>query len=120
MAHEVFVSYSNKDKHVADAVINGLESDGIRCWFAPRDVTPGTSWGQAIVDAIGDCKIMVIILSENSNNSRQVSREVERAVSDNVIIIPFRIEDIVPTGAMAYFLSSEHWLDALTPPVVKH
>jgi hypothetical protein len=120
MAHEVFVSYSNKDKPVADAVVTGLESEGIRCWFAPRDVTPGTSWGQAIVDAIEASSIMVIILSENSNNSRQVSREVERAVADDVIIIPFRIENITPTGAMAYFLSSEHWLDALTPPLEKH
>ena len=52
MAHEVFVSYSTKDKPVADAVVTGLESNGIRCWFAPRDVTPGTSWGHAIADAI--------------------------------------------------------------------
>jgi hypothetical protein len=120
MAHEVFVSYSSKDKPVADAVVASLEQKGIRCWFAPRDVTPGTSWGQAIVDAIEASQIMVIILSENSNNSRQVVREVERAVANNVIIIPFRIENIAPTGAMAYFLSSEHWLDALTPPLEKH
>lgn len=46
MAHDVFVSYSNKDKPVADAVIAGLENKGIRCWVAPRDITPGSSWGQ--------------------------------------------------------------------------
>jgi hypothetical protein len=120
MAHEVFVSYSNKDKPVADAIVASLEGKEIRCWFAPRDVTPGTSWGQAIVHAIEASKIMVIILSENSNHSRQVIREVERAVANDVIIIPFRIENITPTGAMAYFLSSEHWLDALTPPLEKH
>jgi len=120
MAHDVFVSYSNKDKPVADAVVASLESKGIRCWFAPRDVTPGTSWGQAIVRAIEASRIMVIILSTNSNQSRQVVREVERAVAVDVIIIPFRIENITPTGAMSYFLSSEHWLDALTPPLEKH
>jgi hypothetical protein len=120
MAHDIFISYSNKDKPVADAVVAGLENKGIRCWVAPRDVTPGTSWGQAIVNAIQASKIMVIILSENSNKSRQVVREVERAVSNNVIIIPFRIENIDPTGAMAYYLATEHWLDALTPPLEKH
>ena len=61
-----------------------------------------------------------MILSENSNKSRQVVREVERAVSKEVIIIPFRIENVDPTGALAYFLSTEHWLDALTPPLEKH
>ena len=120
MAHDVFVSYSSKDKPVADAVVAGLEQREVRCWFAPRDVTPGTSWGDAIINAIEGSRIMVVLLSGNSNDSRQVVREVERAVAKGVIIIPFRIEKIDPTGAMAYFLSSEHWLDALTPPMEEH
>ena len=120
MAHDVFLSYSNKDKPIADAVVAGLEHKGIRCWMAPRDVTPGTSWGEAIIEAIESSKAMVVILSGNSDRSRQVIREVERAVAHEEIIIPFRIENIDPTGAMAYFLSSEHWLDALTPPMEKH
>jgi hypothetical protein len=120
MAHDVFVSYSSKDKPVADAIVAGLESRGIRCWFAPRDVTPGTSWGGAIIGAIEGSRIMIVILSGNSNQSRQVIREVERAVANDVVIIPFRIEKIDPTGAMAYFLSTEHWLDALTPPLEEH
>lgn len=120
MAHDVFVSYSHKDKPAADAVVAGLEQKGVRCWVAPRDVTPGTSWGDAIIGAIETAKIMVVILSANSNQSRQVVREVERAVANGVIIIPFRIEKIDPTGAMAYFLSTEHWLDAITPPLEEH
>ena len=120
MAHDVFVSYSQKDKPVADAVVAGLEQGGIRCWVAPRDIQPGSSWGESIVDAIGKSRFMVIILSRNSNKSRQVVREVERAVSSNVIIIPFRIDKNNPTGAMSYFLSTEHWLDALTPPLEEH
>lgn len=120
MAHDVFVSYSNKDKNVANAIVAELEQEGIRCWIAPRDINPGRSWGEAINEAIEGSRFMVIVLSANSNQSRQVVREVERAVANNVIIIPFRIEDIDPTGAMAYFLSTEHWLDALTPPLEKH
>ena len=120
MAHDVFVSYSKEDKPVADAVVAGLENKGIRCWVAPRDITPGSSWGEAIISAIERSRFMVIILSGNSNRSKQVVREVERAVANNVIIIPFRIENIDPTGAMAYFLSTEHWLDAITPPLERH
>jgi len=120
MAHDVFVSYSQPDKQIADAVAARLEQDGIRCWVAPRDITPGTSWGDAIVDAIGGSRVMVLVLSESSNRSRQVIREVQRAVADDVIILPFRIENIDPTGAMAYFLGTEHWLDALTSPIEKH
>lgn len=120
MAHDVFVSYSQQDKPTADAVVARLEQDGIRCWMAPRDIVPGTSWGDAIVTAIAGSKVMVLILSANSNRSRQVVREVERAVAGDVIILPFRIESVDPTGAMAYFLGTEHWLDALTPPLERH
>jgi len=120
MAHDVFISYSTHDKPIADAVVAGLENQGIRCWIAPRDILPGSSWGEAIIGAIEGCRFMVIILSKHSNHSNQVVREVERAVSNNVIIIPFRIENMDPTGAMAYFLATEHWLDAITPPIEAH
>lgn len=120
MAHDVFISYSSSDKAAADAVVAGLEQKGIRCWVAPRDLTPGISWGQGIADAIEASKVMVVILSQNSNQSRQVAREVERAISKEVTIIPLRIENIDPTGAIAYFLASEHWLDAITPPLERH
>lgn len=120
MAHDVFISYSSKDKAAADAVVAGLEQKGIRCWVAPRDLTPGISWGKGISDAIEASEVMVVILSENSNQSKQVAREVERAVSKEVAVIPFRIENFDPTGEMAYFLASEHWLDAINPPLERH
>ena len=120
MAHEVFVSYSQQDKPTADAVVAGLEGDGTRCWIASRDIIPGTSWGDAIVEAIDSSRVMVLVLSQHSNSSRQVIREVERAVAGEVIILPFRIDSAPPSGALAYFLGTEHWLDALTPPMERH
>ena len=52
--------------------------------------------------------------------SPQVRREVERAVHLERPIIPFRIDGVEPCRAMQYFISSQHWLDALTPPLEKH
>lgn len=120
MSHDVFISYSFKDKEIADAICNVLESEQIRCWIAPRDVLPGVEWGEAIVEAIAQAKIMVLVFSAAANRSQQVLREVERAVNKNVIIIPFRIENVLPTKSMEYFLYSTHWLDALTPDIDKH
>jgi hypothetical protein len=119
-SHEVFVSYSTQDKPVADAIVARLEQAGIRCWIAPRDVLPGRVWGEAIVEAIASTRLMVIVLSGESNHSPQVVREVERAIAAGLVVVPFRIEEIEPTGAMAYFLASEHWLDAMTPPLEVH
>jgi TIR domain/Septum formation len=119
-AHDVFVSYSTHDKPVADAIVSRLEQAEIRCWVAPRDIIPGRVWGEAIIDAIVATRLMVVVLSGAANASRQVLREVERAVANDVVVIPFRIESVEPTGAMAYFLASEHWLDAMTPPLDSH
>ncbi|MFN2598216.1 MAG: toll/interleukin-1 receptor domain-containing protein [Pyrinomonadaceae bacterium] len=120
MAHEVFISHSSGDKATADAVCAALEASGVRCWIAPRDILPGQSWAEAIVNAISASRVMVVILSSRSNSSNQVLREVERAVTKGVVIVPFRIEDVQPTQAMEYYLSTPHWLDALTPPLEQH
>jgi hypothetical protein len=97
-----------------------LERAGIRCWIAPRDIRPGQEYGQSIIEAIDQCRVMVLIFSANANDSRQTHREIERAVSKGVPIIPLRIEEVVPTKSMEYFLGAIHWLDALTPPLEKH
>jgi outer membrane biosynthesis protein TonB len=112
MPHYVFVSHSSKDKDAAERVCSAPEQAGIRVWIAPRDILPGQSWGASIIKAINDCRAMVLILSTASNDSPQVMREVERAVSKRIGIIPVRIENIVPTESMEYFLGTTHWLDA--------
>src|SRR3954447_4188390 len=120
MQYDAFISYCSEDKKIADAVCGTLETNKIRCWIAPRDVGPGRTWGSAIVDAIQESAVMVVIFSKHSNGSPQVMREIERAVNKGVAIIPFRIEDVVPSKDLEYFISSCHWLDAMNPPVEKH
>ncbi len=120
MAHDVFISYSNHDKAVADAACAILENRGIRCWMAPRDVTPGMDWSAEIIDAIEASRVMVLIYSASANQSPQIKREVERAVSKGLPILPFRIEDVPMSKALEFFISSPHWLDALTPPMEQH
>jgi hypothetical protein len=120
VAFDAFISYASPDKTVADAVCARLENSGIRCWIAPRDVTPGMNYGTAIGDAIREARVMVLVFSSSANKSPQVPREVERAVSLAVPIIPFRIENVAPEKPLDYFISSVHWLDAMTPPMERH
>lgn len=120
MAVDAFISYSSKDKITADMACAALESAGVRCWIAPRDIRAGTEYAEGIIAAIDSCRVMVLIFSSNANASPQIHREIERAVSKGLTIIPFRIEDIAPTKAMEYYLGAIHWLDALTPPPAKH
>jgi hypothetical protein len=120
MIYDVFISHSTRDKTAADAACAALEAAGIRCWIAPRDITPGAEWGEAIIEAINQCRVMVLIFSANANESSQIRREVERAVSKGTPIIPLRIEDIAPARSLEYFIGNVHWLDAMTPPLEAH
>lgn len=120
MAHDVFISHSTKDKLTADAICSIFENNGIRCWIAPRDIVPGMEWVDSIIDGISASQIMILVLSSNSNASAQVKHEVEQAVNQDVIIIPFRIEEVELSKSFKYYLSATHWMDALTPPIENH
>ena len=120
MAHDVFISYSAKDKATADGVCATLEAKGIRCWIAPRDILPGMDWGEAIIEAINGSRVIVLVFSSNANDSQQIKREVERGVSKGLPIIPFRIKNVAPARSLEYFIGPVHWLDALTPPLETH
>ncbi|MEO6012650.1 MAG: TIR domain-containing protein [Devosia sp.] len=120
MAHDVFISYSSIDKVEALAACATFEAAGIRCWIAPRDVPGGGEWAEAIIDAIEGARIMVLLFSANSNESRQVRREIELAVSRGLTIMPLRLEQIQPTKSMAYYMAGIHWIDALAPPLENH
>lgn len=113
MAHDIFISYSTKDKAVADAVCARMESGGLRCWYAPRDIEPGADWAGSIVEAVNSSRVMVLIFTPHSNVSKQVLREVDCAVAAGVTLLPFRLTEEEPAESMRYYLSAVHWLDAV-------
>ena len=100
MAHDVFVSYSSKDKAIADTIVAALENNQIRCWYAPRDIKPGEDWGNAITTAVINARIFLMIFSGNANQSQRVLDELNFAISQQAVILPFRIENLEPKGAM--------------------
>ncbi|MGA8480422.1 MAG: toll/interleukin-1 receptor domain-containing protein [Chthoniobacterales bacterium] len=120
MAHDVFISYAEEDKSTANAACTALESEGISCWIAPRDIRPGAKWEQAIMDAISASRVMVLVFSEHANRSEHVQREVGTAFDNGITVIPFRLSNTKPTGILEYYLRPVQWLDAFTQPLESH
>jgi TolB-like protein len=110
----VFISYASQDAAAADAVVRALERHGIACWIAPRDVTPGEFYADAIVRALNASRLLVLVLTENAVVSPHVLREVERTSAKLHPIISIRIGAIALSPSLEYFLSASHWLDAGT------
>jgi hypothetical protein len=120
MARDVFISYSQPDYDCAMELVARIEREGINCWIAPRDIAPSADWAAEIIDAISNSRVMLLVFSSSSNASPQVRREVERAVHKQVSILPFRIDNVLPSKSLEYFLSAQHWLDAFPPPREPH
>src|SRR3981189_2371658 len=90
MARQVFLSYSSKDATDAQRICAALESSGISCWMAPRDVEAGTDYPAEIVDAITSSTMFLVLLTEHSVASRHVLSEVEHAFNAGKPTLPFR------------------------------
>lgn len=115
--HDVMISYSSKDKVIADAICNQLESHNIRVWIAPRDML-GRTYLKGIKDGINNASIIVLVFSANSNKSKWVPRELERGVTYAKIIIPFKLEEVTPVSEdIELCTSTQHWIDAISPPI---
>lgn len=115
--HDVFISYSSKNKNIADAIVFDFELNGIRCWYAPRDIRPGEEWVTAITKALEVSKVLVLIYTDESNNSRQVMNEIAVAFNAGITIVPFKLSNEHMSRELEYYLTRVHWLDAVSKPL---
>lgn len=102
-----FISYSTKEQLSADAMKKLLEKQGIQTWMAPGDIPAGSRYAQVINKAVKGCSCLILMLSENSQNSIWVAKEVERAVNYRKPIIPVQLEDLVLNDEFELYISTD-------------
>lgn len=116
MSHDIFISYSSKDKQTADAICHTLEANKLKCWIAPRNIMAGKNYAEQIMYGIKSAKLIVLVFSKNSQESVFVNNEINTAFSNNKPIISFKIDETLPENRMGFFLKNKHWLDAYPDP----
>jgi len=109
---QVFISYSSRNRRIAEAIRSHLQSLSVTCWMAPESIMPGEQWAQAIARVIPESRLMVLLWTVESMQSEQVINELTLADRSGVMIIPFRVDDIEPEGTFKYYLYKTLWLDA--------
>jgi hypothetical protein len=72
--HDVFICHSAKDRAAVDAIAAALTRANVTSWIASNDIEAGASWGEAIIEAINGAKLMLVLVTPNSNSSREGSR----------------------------------------------
>ncbi len=119
MPTDLFISHCTQDAEAAHAVRAACEAAGLSCWIAPRDIAAGSEWAEAIVGALRDAGIVVLIHSAAANASPMVRREIDIAANARKPILPVRIDGAMPGQALQFYLSNTHWFDA-SPPIAPH
>ena len=107
----VFISYATNDRTAALKVCEAIERHGTKCWISLRDVAPGANYQEAIVQSIRTTRAMVLVFSEAANNSDEIKKELSLASRFHVPVIALRLEDVEPSDAFAYELSTRQWIN---------
>ena len=102
----VFISYSSSEHLEASNVCSVLEKKGIRCWMAPDSIPSGADYGESIPKAIAGCKVFLLLLSEKSQLSKWVPKELDCAITNERIIIPFHLDNSQLKQAFDFRLSN--------------
>lgn len=90
---DVFISYKAEEIEEAGWVKSVLESNGISCWMAPSCIPGGSSYAVEIPHAIKEAKVFVLVLSAKAQSSRWVSREIDLALNEGKVVLPFMLEN---------------------------
>lgn len=102
----VFISYSSKNQAAADAMKKLLEKNNITTWMAPGDIPPASTYAKEINSAIRNCACMVLMLTNDAQNSVWVAKEVERAVHYRKPVLPLQLEQVVLNDEFEFYLST--------------
>jgi len=108
----VFISYSTKDQDIADQTKKVLETNGFSCWMAPQSIPAGSDYGEEIPKAINNCKVFLLLLSQSSQDSNWVPKEVGQAIGKGKTVVPFQIDNAAIKDSFDFYLTNSQRISA--------
>ena len=103
---EVFISYKSEDYDQASWLRSMLETNGISCWMAPSSIPGGSSYAKEIPQAIEHCRVFVLVLTQQCQNSIWIPKELDRALNARKPVMPFVLENCRFNDDFNFYLSN--------------
>lgn len=99
----IFISYAHRDKDRVQEILQVLHSNGFRFWY-DMGLKSGVEWAEELGEKIDQCEQFMVLITENSVNSRFVRKEVGMAVdSDKNMLVVF-LKETALTSGLKYLL----------------
>lgn len=109
--YHAMISHSKADATYAQSLCDLLESKGLKCWIAPRNLISGEEWPAGCARGIGLASTMVLIVSDNINKSKPVLSEITRALNSGKAVLPILInKDCRLADSIDFLIKPFHWL----------
>ena len=116
MIRDVFISYKSDEYDIAYNIYKALKADGVSVWMAPQDIPGGSSYAMEITNAIKGCKIFVLVLSKAAQTSQWIPKEIDNAINEKKLILPFMVEKCTLNAEFSFLLSNIQFKDGYTDP----
>lgn len=78
MSH-IFISYSTQNSSYAIRLAHKLREEGFDVWIDNSRLRSSENWWEKIVNALGNCAAVVVVMTPEARQSRWVQREVTLA-----------------------------------------
>ncbi len=92
MSEKIFISYARKDREKTAPITDLFRDKGYSYWMDESNIEAAGLWSEQIVQAIKECEVLVLLVSENSLASDNVHKEVMLASESNKRILPIYLE----------------------------
>jgi hypothetical protein len=115
MSH-VFISYSRKDSKTVDSIVQRLEAEDFAVWIDREEIHGGDLWREAIVEAVDNAYVFVLMLSPNSVASDNVRKEVDLADGAGKALLPMMLAQAQLTSRLRYQLAGIQWIEYYRDP----
>ncbi len=114
MSKDVFISYKSEEFGIATEIYERLNKNGVSAWMAPQDIPGGSSYAMEITNAIKNCKIFLLVLSKAAQTSQWIPKEIDNAINEKKLILPFMVEKCTLNAEFSFLLSNIQFKDGYT------
>ena len=111
-----FISHCSKDIQVVEQIVDILKSCNIPYWKAPEMIPSGSNYAREIPNALKNCGVFLFVVSEASQNSIWVEKEVDVAINIRKKIIPVRIDTVPLNDMYRFYLNNIQTIDIAVQP----